>query len=183
MDITERSRIFEHLRQSEKSYKQAEALAHIGNFEVNLAANKVKMSDELFRIYEMQPQDAPIDYSLAKAMRHPDDEHLVKEAVRMAVEEKKPSDFYFRIVTQSGVFKILRTRTEPVVESDGIVNRIVGTMQDVTEKQQLIEKLKHSEYMYKQAEVMANMGNYSMNAITREIEWTDQLYKIYGLEP
>ena len=183
MDVTERSRIMEHLRQSEKSYKQAEALAHIGNFEVNLATNRVKMSDELFRIYEMPPQDAPIDYSLAKAMRHPDDEPIVKEAVRTALEDKKSSDFYFRIVTQTGVYKILRTRTEPIIESDGTVNRIVGTMQDVTEKQQLIEKLKHSEYMYKQAEVMANMGNYSMNALTREIEWTDQLYKIYGLEP
>ncbi|MGV3657327.1 MAG: PAS domain-containing protein, partial [Chitinophagaceae bacterium] len=141
MDITERSRILEHLRQSEKSFKQAEALAHIGNFEIDLATNKVKMSDELFRIYELPVQKEPMDYNFTSGMRHPDDEALVQEAIRQTVEEKKSSDFYFRIVTKSGSSKILRTRAEPVTNGNGKVQKIVGTIQDVTEKQQLIEKL------------------------------------------
>jgi len=183
MDITERSRILEHLRQSERSFKQAEALAHIGNFDINLTDNKVIMSDELYRIYEMEPQEGPIDYSLTSSRRYPEDEPIVKEAIRQTIEDKKPTDFYYRMITTNGTFKILRCRAEPVIENDGTVKRMIGTVQDVTEKQQLIQKLKHNEYLYKQAEVMANMGNYSMNTVTREIEWTDQLYKIYGLEP
>lgn len=183
MDITDRNRILEHLRHSEKNYKLAESLAHIGNFEIDLSTNKIKMSDEMFRIYELPPQEGLIDYSLAMKMRHPDDELIVKEAIRQAIEEKKPCDIYFRIITNDGHFKIVRTRAEPVINSDGSAHKIIGTLQDVTEKQQLIEKLKQSEYMYKQAEEMANMGNYSMNVLTNDIEWTDQLYKIYGLEP
>ena len=183
MNVTERSSILENLRQSESRYRLAEALAHIGHYEVDIASNKVKMSEELFRIYGLEPQEEAIDYSITVAMRHPDDDPVVKEAIRKAVEEKRAYDFYFRIIANDGVFKIVRGRGEVFTGEDGQPVKLVGTIQDVTEKQQLIERLKHSEYMYKQAEALANMGNYSMNTLTNEIEWTDQLYKIYGLEP
>ena len=183
MDVTERHHIMENLRKSEKSYKQAESLAHIGNYKVDIRTNAIQMSDELYRIYGLDPAKKIVDYSFVTKMRHPEDSTLVAEELQKAILEKRPYDFYFRIYTGTGALKIVRARGEAVVDEEGKPTHYLGTIQDVTEKQQLLQKLRESDYMYKQAEALANMGNFSMNVKTGEIEWTDQLFVIYGLEP
>ena len=183
MDVTERHHIMQNLRESEKSYKQAESLAHIGNYVVDLQNNFVHMSDELYRIYGLDPAKKIVDYSVITHMRHPDDAALVADELQKAILEQRAYDFYFRIYTGTGELKIVRARGEAVVDAEGKPIQYLGTIQDVTEKQQLLQKLRESDYMYKQAEALANMGNFSMNVKTSEIEWTNQLYIIYGLKP
>ncbi len=183
MDITERSRILENLRQSDRRHKQAEALTHLGNYELNLHTNEIKMSDELYRIYSLEPSNEAQNYNIITTFRHPEDAATVISELHRAIEQKKPFDFHYRIVAKDGSIKILRARGEVLNDENNQPAKLIGTVQDITEKQKLIEKLKSSEHMYKQAEALANMGNYSMNLLTDELEWTDQLYKIYGMDP
>lgn len=183
MDVTERTLILENLRHSEQRYKQAEALANIGNYVVDLKIGKVNMSDELYRIYELPPAEESMDYETVVNMRHPDDTATIEQALKKAMLNKEPYDVYFRIRSKSGNLKIVRARGEVILNAASEPVELIGTMQDVTEKQQLIEKLKQSESVYKRAEALANMGNFSMNVQTGDLHWTDQLYIIYGLEP
>lgn len=183
MDITERSAILSSLRKNEQLYRQAEALTHIGNYKWDLKTNDLKWSDELFRIYGLNPQSDQITYSIAESYIHPDDKELVQANIQEALNSQSTFDFYFRIIAQNSLQKILHARGSIELDNSGAPFAIIGTVQDETEKQTLIRQLKHNEFLYKQAEELANMGNWNWDLKTNKVEWTDQLYRIYGLEP
>jgi PAS domain S-box-containing protein len=182
-DVTERHAILEQLRKSDSRHKQTEALTHIGSYIWHLEQGVLEWSDEMFRIYGMQPTpDSTIRSDDIRRFNHPDDVEHVNNVITEAINEKKPHDFYYRIILNDGTIKILHARGDLLLEN-GKVIQWVGTAQDVTEKQTLIRRLRQSESMYKQAEELADMGNWRWDMAINKLEWTDQLYKIYGLEP
>ncbi len=183
MDITERSQMFNLLRQNESLFRQAEALTHIGSYRWNLQTNELQWSDELLRIYELEKENVPVSIEVVSSLNHPEDAGYVKEQTSKAIAEKKGFDFYYRIITGSGKLKILHARGNLVPDDKNEHHEMVGTVQDETERQLLLSRLKHTDELYKQAEELANMGNYTMDLLTNEVEWTDQLYRIYDLEP
>ena len=97
----------------------------------------------------------------------------------------------YRVVDKDGQYKWL-TNYETVFKraDDGSVLKTIGITLNtsneqniVAEKQYLIKKLSRSEALYKKAEEIANMGNWVWYIKNNRLEWTDQLYRIYGLEP
>lgn len=171
------------LQQSEERYRQAERLTHIGNYEWDFETNLLSWSEELYRIYGLTPQTEPLTFETAARFNHPDDTAHINEAIAVARKTKQPYDFYYRIITADQSIKILHARGNVLTNKENEPIKIIGTVQDETEKQNLIQRLEFSEEVYKQAEKMANMGNWSLNVKTNELKWTDQLYLIYGLEP
>ena len=182
-DVTERYQILDQLKTSDARHKQAEALTHIGSYLWNIETGELEWSDEMFRIYGLEPtENSIIDSGVIKKFNHPDDNEIVTKAITESVTEKQSHDFYYRIILENGNTKILHARGNVLIEKDK-ATRCVGTAQDVTEKQMLIRQLRQSENMYKQAEELADMGNWRWDIINDKLEWTDQLYKIYGLDP
>ncbi len=171
------------MQRSEERYRQAEALTHIGNYEWHIKTNELVWSDELYRIHDLDPQTQNITYEKVGKFIHPDDLSIVRDATRKALEEQESFDYYYRIILLNGIEKILHAHGELMLDKAGKPVKIIGTVQNVTEKQTLIRRLRKSEELYKQAEQLANMGNYNWNVEKNTIEWTDQLYIIYGLEP
>lgn len=182
-DVTERFEILEQLRKSDARHKQAEALTHIGSYIWHLDTGVLEWSDEMFRIYGMEPtQDSTILSDSIRKFNHPDDVEHVNNIITQSINEKKPHDFYYRIILDDGTNKILHARGDLMLEKEKVIQWI-GTAEDVTEKQNLIRQLRQSESMYMQAEELAGMGNWRWDVANNKLEWTDQLYKIYGLEP
>ena len=171
------------LKESDKRYKQAEALTHIGNYIWDLETDKIEWSDELYRIYKIEHLPEKLDPSYIASFNHPDDKELVRNHISNSINNNIPFDFHYRIYTQPGTLKILHARGEIIADQNINKKLILGTVQDVTEKQNLILQLKDKEFLYKQAEELANMGNWILDVKENKIEWTDQLYKIYGLAP
>jgi PAS domain S-box-containing protein len=178
--LQEQSRITEELKRNEERYKKAEALTHLGSYTWDLKANKIKWSDELFRIYDMEPQDRLIDPAEIRIFnRSAGPIKYVEEAIA----DGKPYEFIYEIETIKGNKKTLQAYGEMIYDENNKPVTIIGTAQDITEKYNLLETLEHSRDVYKEAEVLANMGNWSWNLATNKLEWTDQLYRIYGMEP
>ena len=181
-DVTERFEILDQLKKSDAQHKQAEALTHIGSYLWHLDTGELEWSEEMYRIYGMEPSNQKIPSESIRRFNHPDDEENIRSAISESIDEKKPHDFYYRIVAKDGSNKILHARGEVLFEKQK-PSKLIGTVQDVTEKQTLIRRLKQSESMYQQAEELADMGNWRWEVVNNKLEWTDQLYKIYGLEP
>ena len=181
-DVTERFEILDQLKRSDAQHKQAEALTHIGSYLWHLDTSELEWSDEMYRIYGMEPSNERIPSESIRRFNHPEDLEGIRIAISESINEKKPHDFYYRIILDEGTTKILHARGEVVLEQ-GTPTKLIGTVQDVTEKQTLIRRLRQSESTYKQAEELADMGNWRWDLSTNKLEWTDQLYKIYGLEP
>lgn len=182
MDITDRQQLVNDLKQKESLHQQAEALTHIGNFVWDLTTGFISWSDELFRIYNLEPQSVKITLELVDELHHPDDRKQIQTVVQSCLASKQEQNFDLRIRTRDSK-KIVHVRGSLQPGKPGEPVSVIGTVQDITENELLLEKLKKSEKIYRQAEELSNMGNWNWNIQTNKLEWTNQLYKIYGLEP
>ena len=181
------SRIRGHIDEIEKvnhSLKQAQTITQLGSYVWDLTTNKLDWSEELYRIYEMDPRKADIiNSAIIRPYNHPDDARAVAAHIRHSKETLEPFDFHYRIILPDGTEKTLHARGEVIANESGKAVKIFGTAQDVTERQNLIRKLEESEQQYKQAQAITHMGNWDWHVDDNRVTWTDELYRIYGLEP
>ncbi len=182
MDVTEKYQLIEKLQQNEKLFIEAQAITHIGNWAWDMEQDKVTWSDELYRIYEIEPQSEEITFEKYAAFIHSDDRGSRLRILDNAIKSGSASEYFFRIITRKNNLRILHGKSQVKMDGKGKPIKLVGTCQDVTEKQLLIERLQQSEILYKQAQVISNIGNWSYDFSKKEIRWSDQMFIIYGME-
>lgn len=180
IDVNAQVETAQKLRRSEALYKQAEAISHIGSWSWVLAENEVSWSDELYRIFGLEA-GSRVDFELYKSFLHPEDRERIIQVVEAAIKNIEPYSFDHRIVLHDGTIRylfavgniILNDKNEPV--------QLVGTAQDVSERHLLIEKLQKSQDLYKQAQALAHIGNWTHELAAKEFIWSDEMYRIYEL--
>ncbi|MCR4288375.1 MAG: PAS domain-containing protein, partial [Deltaproteobacteria bacterium] len=139
-DITERKKAEETLKKNEALLKEAQAVAKMGHWEVDVVNNKAYWSDELYDIRGVKPGDSPINYEDFLSAVHPDDKELVKTTIHDALCNNKPYDIDYRILRPDGNVRILHVKAE-VTFSDGKPVRMFGTAQDITERKKMEAEL------------------------------------------
>lgn len=88
MDVTDKAGILNQLRENEKLFNQAEAITHIGSYTWELKDNVLKWSDELYRIYGLEPGDST-DFAYISSFNDPNDTPVVRKMYTDAIREKK----------------------------------------------------------------------------------------------
>jgi signal transduction histidine kinase len=112
-------------------FKQAEKLGNIGSWVMNLETGKLLWSDEMFRIYEMEPE-ADLDKEKAGILNHPDDQLVVTKNIQGALVDHRPYDFYYRIQLPDGRLKHIHAKGEVRLKKNGEPSELFGSAQDVT---------------------------------------------------
>jgi len=141
-DITERRRIEEELERSHARLAEAEHLARLGSWDLDLPSEKVTCSDGLLEIYGIAPEDFDEVYDVGNSKYiHPDDRDFVKEEIQQALEKGAPVDFEYRIIRPDGRVRRLHSRAELIADGEGNPLRLTGTAQDVTELRAAAEVL------------------------------------------
>jgi len=125
--------------------RQAQEMAHIGNWRYDLATRSVSGSDEVFQIFGLDP--VPAELRAFAAVVHPHDRQEFLAAVRKGIEEGRRWDGELRLVRDGQGSKIVRVVGEPVPSSDGSVEVMVGTVQDITEIKAAEAALREREAM------------------------------------
>ena len=147
-DVKRRELAEEALRKSEIRLKEAQRIAHVGNWELNLKTNSLYWSDEVYRIFGMKPQEFGATYEAFLDNIHPEDRELVNLAYLKSVKEKKAYSITHRLQPKDGVLKFVNEYCETFYDDDGEAIRSVGTIHDVTEQVAREEKIKDSEARY-----------------------------------
>ena len=106
-DITERRRVEEELKKSERLLAQAQQLAHLGSWEWDIAANKTRWSDELYRIYGLQPQEFGATFESFLERVHPEDQEFVKQRLKSDLANAGPYSLDYRIIRPDGAVRVL----------------------------------------------------------------------------
>jgi PAS domain S-box-containing protein len=114
---------------------EAQALAHIGSWEWDIRRDAVTWSDELYRIFGVEPDSGSVDYASYLERLHPSDRAFVDTAVQRAIAERRPFAFEHRILRPDGTERVISSRGQVIVEGDQLV-AMLGTAQDVTEQRQ-----------------------------------------------
>ncbi len=141
MDVTERHSMLRELKQNEELYKQAQKLAHIGNWTYEIKTGKIKWSDEIYRICEMEPQCQDISLDFFINLVHPDDRtDLARAFKRILIDHHK--DYRLRLRLPSGETKVILAKAEKLNDTDKNKRSLVGTCQDITREVQLMDEIK-----------------------------------------
>ena len=142
-DITERKTIENQLRQRESELKEAQKIAKIGSWELNLIKNKLSWSDEVYQIFNLLPTQFPATYEGFLENIHPEDRDYVNRAYTQSVENKQPYNIIHRLLLLDGTLKYVNERCKTFYDEEGHAIRSIGTIQDITEntlaEQQRIE--------------------------------------------
>lgn len=141
-DVTDRRRALEALRKSAHSLAEAERIAHLGNWQLDVASGAIVGSDETFRIFGDEPQSMAVTLPLYLERVHPADRARVTRAIATAMETGIMQASGHRIVLSDGSIRFVRSEAEPVRDADGRIVRLIGTILDITDLQIATEELR-----------------------------------------
>jgi PAS domain S-box-containing protein len=112
----------------------AEQITHIGSWAWNARTGVVTWSDELYRIYGLEPQSCPITFETFLQRLVPEDREVVQREVAAALERGSRFAYSERIVRPDESIRQLDTVGEAVRDGDGNVVGLIGTCRDVTDE-------------------------------------------------
>jgi len=136
-DITEEKHMEQALRESEAALKMAQEIAKMGSFEFNTITRAIQFSDELYRIFELEPGSEVSVESLTELIGETDYPRLLEYAYD-AAETGEAYEVEYEMEFSSGDKKYLYAYSRPIADTQGNLTRVFGAVQDITERK-LIE--------------------------------------------
>ena len=157
--------------ESEECLKRSRETAYLGSWEFDLAQNRLTWSDDVYRLFGLQPQEFGATYEAFLALVHPDDRAAVDDAYTGSVREDRDSyEVEHRVVRQdTGVIRIVHEQCEHVRDDTGTIIRSIGMIHDITERKQVENALAVSETRYRRLFETAQDGILLLDAHTGRI--------------
>jgi len=142
-DIDDGKRAEDQLRRSQTYLAEAQRLSHTGSFAYNPGSKKtLYWSEEIFRIFKLDPQPEPPGFDETRRLVHPDDLERVSESCLKGFREKAEFTQDYRLMLRDKTIKHLHVMWHPVLDKDREVVEYVGTAADVTERKQAEQKFR-----------------------------------------
>jgi two-component system, cell cycle sensor histidine kinase and response regulator CckA len=145
LDITDRKRVEEALRESDKRLRLALAAAHTGVWEWDLRTNALFWSPEageLLGTIETVSSEAEF-----RRCVHPDDWDRLSAAAQAAIDSRGDFAYEYRIVRPDGEIRWARDLGRVECDHAGQPVRMIGTVQDITDAKRAAEELRSSRQM------------------------------------
>lgn len=133
-DITVQVETEQTLRERERQLAEAQRLARLGSWHLDLATNELTWSDEIFRILEIERGAFAHSYESFLGFVHPDDRARLDDVYRRSVEERTEYVFEHRLLMPDGRIKWVIERGRTEYAGDGQPLHSWGTVQDITER-------------------------------------------------
>jgi len=141
-DVTEHYQTELDLRARELQRETAHALAALGSWEIDLRTGERTWSDQLYRIFGVKREEVRPSEEAFLERLHPEDRpHMVASSQRKN-DGIDISERPFRIVRPDGAVRVCRSRAQVQRDAAGNAVRMVGFLQDVTERAQAEEALR-----------------------------------------
>jgi PAS domain S-box-containing protein len=134
------------LRESEARLDRAQEIAGVGSWELDIASRKFTWSKQLYRIAGL-PLDAKPTVGTIAVSIHPDDYPAVPAWLAALRNSPQPSPMELRIIRPDGEKRSVRFDGRPMVDRDGAVRRLAGTVQDITESRLIEGQLVQAQKM------------------------------------
>ncbi|GEM_PF-4151449 len=144
-DITERKTAEDETNKLLANLRQAEKIAQIGNWHLDLCSNNLEWSDEIFNIFELDKETFVPTYEAFLNVIHPDDRIEVSHAYENSLITKQKYEITHRLLMSDGRIKYVNEQCETKFDSNGTPLCSLGTVQDISEQMEYQIRLEKSE--------------------------------------
>ena len=161
----------------------AERMSGVGNWRYRSDTGDITWSDEVYRIHGVTRQSFDPTYADAVNFYIDEDRERVDQAVAEALRTGAGFELEARIRCPDGALRDVLCKADSIRGGLGEVIGLHGVFQDVTRQKQAMRDLQILVLRAEAAESVAHIGNWRLDAGTRELTWSPQMYEIYGLSP
>jgi PAS domain S-box-containing protein len=179
-DVSEKRKVENAMRESESSLAKAQAIAHVGDWEMDMKANTMRWSSEVCRILGITSDSLQSSPKMFLDSMLPEDRSAIIKQFRDIPPEWTNASFDFRIARPDGTIRYVHNEAEFTRDETGAVVKMFGTLQDVTERRLAEEALKVSEERFFNVTNSTLDAIISMNESAIIIFWNKAAERIFG---
>ena len=183
-DITLQKELLHNAIRNEELLKEAQTLAHLGNWSHDLISGQVSWSDEHFRLFGYQLNSIVPGYEHFINAVHPDDRDMLFTRIDNAIRLNKNETYSveFRVLINTKI-RYLSTRFQVEFDATGKALRRFGTSMDITDRKLVEQDLLKSRALHESAQQLVSLGHWELqHKGIKKLFWSDQVYTIFELD-
>ncbi len=170
------------LAAGEARLANAQRIAHIGNWDWDIVKNEYTCSEEVYRIFGLDPRGTKMTHDAFMNMVHPADREASEAALEEALAHGKPYSIDLRVTLPDGTEKVLHREGEVAFDKEGRPVKMAGILQDITERVRAEEALRESELKYRTLVNNALVGVFRTTQEGAVLFVNDALMRIFGFD-
>ena len=186
VDISDRRNAELQLQKSDAHLKTAQRIGKLGSWEFILNNRQLLWSKEVYRIFGRDPAVGEPSFEELQAIFIPEDREYHQRILQKAIEEAQPYEIVLRFHRPDGQLVYMQGRGEPIVNAEGKVSHLVGTVLDITERKLAEQQLQQTNQELARAtkhknEFLANMSHELRTPLNAILGMTEGLQEsIFG---
>ncbi|MEF8872924.1 MAG: PAS domain S-box protein, partial [Haloarculaceae archaeon] len=178
-DISDRKAREAELKRSRDFIEKAQESASIGGWEVDLTAETLTWTDEVYRIHDL-PTDTEVGLDDAFEFYHPEDRATIREAFDRLMADGESYDLELRVVTDADRVRWVRAVADPQFDEEGAVVGARGIFQEITERREREQELREVKERLDLAVEGANLGIWDWDMKTDAVTFNEQWAAMLG---
>jgi len=140
-NITERKKSEDKIREYATRLNEAQRLAKLGSWSLNLQTNELQWSDEVYRILEIPSQNVILTYEDFLQKVHPDDREMVDKVYHDSIVSRTKYDIVHRVLLSDERIKFVNEQCETFYDENNIPILSIGTIQDITASKEAEQRI------------------------------------------
>jgi diguanylate cyclase (GGDEF)-like protein len=140
------SMVVKALEASKIRLAKAQQIANMGNWDWDISEDTIDWSDEVYRIFQVNPITVKFNRKTFFDLVHPDDREELINSFKVALDKQEPSSFEYRILLGDGSVRYLHHQSEVTFSPDNVAIKLSGTIQDISERKLAEEKIRRFAY-------------------------------------
>ena len=182
-DVTDRVEAARALEESESRFRRAQLYANIGTWEWDIPSGGLTWSENIPALFGLDGDLQDITFDRFEESIHPDDRKAVNDAITASLETDAPYQVEHRVVRPDGSEHWLMEQGAVVRDDKGQPLRMLGVVQDIDARTRAESQLAERERQLRDAQSLARLGDWHADLRSGDLQWSDEVYRIFGHEP
>ncbi|MBK0381955.1 PAS domain-containing protein [Pedobacter sp. SD-b] len=178
-EIKAKEKIQQDLERRQNLLQNAEKLANMGSWELDVKTKEINFSDALYKIFGYMPNSITPDLDLMYNMIIPEYRAGYKNMLEEAITKQTNFNTEYQVLWVNGQRRYILAQCR-YIQSD---KKIIGTCLDITELKETTQKLSQNEALLKEAESIAHNGSFEWFNGVDHFFWSEELFRIHGYKP